>query len=94
MGQVGSKISLFQFFIRNSYAGGSEVEVWGEARTCIIGFKAAQRVPKKVDAVPHHLFKQIANCLDLWHGEFLLLIGAGTLMLRGNEMEIWAPDTQ
>ena len=69
-------------------------EVWGEARTWIIAFKAAQRVPKKVDAVPHHLFKQIANCLDLWHGEFLLLIGAGTLMLRGNEMEIWAPDTQ
>ena len=69
-------------------------EVWGEARTWIIAFKAAQRVPKKVDAVPHYLFKQIANCLDLWHGEFLLLIGAGTLMLRGNEMEIWAPDTQ
>ena len=49
---------------------------------------------ENVDAVPHYLFKQIANCLDLWHGEFLLLIGAGTLMLRGNEMEIWAPDTQ
>ena len=69
-------------------------EVLGEARTWIIAFKAAQLVPKLVEAVPHYLFKQIANCLDLWHGEFLLLIGAGTLMLRGNEMEIWAPDTQ
>ena len=59
-------------------------EVWGEARTWIIAFKAAQRLPQKVDSVPHHLFKQIANCLDLWHGEFLLLLGAGTLRLRDN----------
>ena len=69
-------------------------EVWGEARIWIIAFKAAQRLPKKVDAVPHQLFKHIANCLDLWHGEFILLLGAGTLRMRDKEMEIWAPDTQ
>ena len=69
-------------------------EVWEETRTWIIAFKAAQRLPQKVDAVPHQLFKQIANCLDLWHGEFILLLGAGTLRMRDKEMEIWAPDTQ
>ena len=64
-------------------------EVLGETRNLIICIKAAQRVPKVVDAVPHHLFKEIANCLDLHHGEFMLLIGSGTLMLRDNQMEIW-----
>ena len=42
-------------------------EVWEETRTWIIAFKAAQRLPQKVDSVPHQLLKQIANCLDLWH---------------------------
>ena len=69
-------------------------EVLGETRNLMICIKAAHRVPKCVDAVPHHLFKEIANCLDLYHGEFMLLIGSGTLMLRDNQMEIWAPDSQ
>ena len=53
-----------------------------------------QRVPKLVEVVPHHLFKHIANCLDLWNGEFMLLVGSGTLRLRDTLMEIWAPDIQ
>ena len=67
--------------------------VWAEARRLMIAFKAAQRVPQFQEAIGVDLFKQIANCLDIWHGEFLILVGAGTLRPRDRTIEIWAPES-
>ena len=61
--------------LRQKLANQVRTVVWAEARRLMIAFKAAQRVPQFQKAIGVDLFKQIANCLDIWHGEFLILVG-------------------